>query len=533
MRTVISVRLPAHWAPDSFRRTGSRAHEAQTSRVVRVAVRQRSAPMPVLQLDDQQFPLKAGSTRIGAGADADVHVPGYSSIGVEAIIDGGARPTIRRADENAHVKVNSVLLGAEPTPLMHGDKIEVAGLELVFAEDAKGGATQFVSAADVAAIAGLKRSGVARATAASGGRLVSLVDGKEYAIAAGGLSFGREASCDVVVAQSEVSRRHAEIASDGQGYVLRDLSANGVFVNGTRVQGTQLLSRADVLRIGTEEFRFYADVLPAKSTPGMGAPVIPDARPSGAAASAPAPVAAPPAPPIAEPQPVLAASADLPDLELLPVAPPTPPAPPRPATPVAPVAPTAPTAPAAKSVAAADTRPVIAVLEAMNEGPLKGTKHELRTPLAHVGRGAHNDIHLNDESVSETHAKLQRREDGWYVVDMESTNGTYVGGSRITGEKRIDGSPDLRFGGLKFRFSPSAQPDLAGKGTRTIAPVGRLSDLSGQAHSTAKMQAPAAPAPTRAEQEPVVKSGMPGWVWIVVALAVIGAVAFFLLKRPA
>src|SRR5205814_81098 len=94
-------------------------------------------PMPVLQLDDQTFPLSAGTTRIGAGAGADIIVPGYSAIGVEAVIDGGSTPTIRRAEEAAHVKVNGVLLGAEPTPLMHGDKIEVAGLELRFADDAK------------------------------------------------------------------------------------------------------------------------------------------------------------------------------------------------------------------------------------------------------------------------------------------------------------------------------------------------------------------------------------------------------------
>ena len=113
--------------------------------------------MPVLQLDDQQFPLGAGTTRIGAGTGADIIVPGYSAIGVEAVIDGGPTPTIRRAEEAAHVKVNGVLLGAEPTPLMHGDKIEVAGLELRFADDAKGGATQFVSASDIAALAGAKR----------------------------------------------------------------------------------------------------------------------------------------------------------------------------------------------------------------------------------------------------------------------------------------------------------------------------------------------------------------------------------------
>ena len=89
-----------------------------------------------------------------------------------------------------------------------------------------------------------------------------------------------------------------------------------------------------------------------------------------------------------------------------------------------------------------DPRPVLPVLETLNEGPAKGTRTPLRTPLAHVGRGAHNDVRLDDESVSETHAKLQHREDGWYVVDMGSTNGTYVGGTRLTGERKLEGSPD-------------------------------------------------------------------------------------------
>ncbi|MEO7456854.1 MAG: FHA domain-containing protein, partial [Gemmatimonadaceae bacterium] len=423
--------------------------------------------MPVLQLDDQQFPLKAGTTRIGAGADADVVVPGYSALGIEALIDGGATPTVRRAEEAAHVRVNGVLLGAEPTPLMHGDKLEIAGLELRFSDDAKGGATQFVSASEIAAIAGSKRA-AGRATTKSGGRLVSLVDGKEYAVPDGGIVFGRDAGSDVVVAQSEVSRRHAEIVPDGEGYILRDLSANGVFVNGDRVQGSHRLARADVLRIGTEEFRFYADIAPAAPTPPRPAPVIP----------APAPV--PPAPPVME--------SDLPDIELLPMPTPAPvpamapsaPTPPASAAPVAPpAAAKAPVTPV-NSPAAKDPRAVLAILESMNEGPGKGTKYELRSPLGHVGRGAHNDVRLSDESVSETHAKIQRREDGWYVVDMDSTNGTYVGGSRVVGEKRIEGSPDVRFGGMKFRFSSvgvGSAAEMEAKGTRAITAMGRASAM--------------------------------------------------------
>ena len=64
--------------------------------------------MPVLQLDDQQFPLSAGANRIGAGAGADIAVPGYSVIPVEAVIEGGASPTIRRAEDTAHEEVARV-----------------------------------------------------------------------------------------------------------------------------------------------------------------------------------------------------------------------------------------------------------------------------------------------------------------------------------------------------------------------------------------------------------------------------------------
>ena len=434
--------------------------------------------MPVLQLNDQQFPLQAGTTRIGSGGDADVPLPTEPGLGVQALIEraGSGPMTIRRASPTASVRVNGVLLGAEPTPLMHGDKVEIGGVVLRFADDAKGGATQFVSASDMAAIAGARRAGAPRATAASGGRLVSLVDGKEYTVPGNGLVFGREASCDVVVADNEVSRRHAEIATGDQGYVVRDMSANGVFVNGERVQGSHRLARADVLRIGSEEFRFYADVLAAGPTPVLSQPATPEPSTS-----------TPPRLSDAERMAMMSAP-----------------------TPLA-------------QRAYEDPRPVLAQFESMNEGPAKGTKYSLRTPLVHVGRGAHNDVRLNDESVSDTHAKLQRRDDGWYVMDMGSTNGTYVGGSRLSGERRLDGSPDVRFGGMKMRFSAvdaASAVEPESKGTRAIASVDRP-----RRPSTVPASAGSAPAP-------VAKGGIPGIVWLLLVI-VAAAAAFVLLRRPA
>src|SRR5919201_3169319 len=259
--------------------------------------------MPVIQVKDKQHTLKPGQTRIGAGPGVDVSVSGDESLGLQAVLELAAnnQVVIRRARENAAVRVNGVPL-VEPTPLMHGDKVDVAGTEIVFSEDKKVGSTQFVSASEVAGIAA-KRSGPAKATGSTGGRLVSLVDGKEYQIPASGVTFGREAGSDVVVAQPEVARKHATIAPSDNGYVLTDHSTNGVWVNGARVQGSQLLARADIVRVGTEEFRFYADLAPAAKgpTPPAAASAIPSApgaasKPSPGAEPRPAPSPAPSAP---------------------------------------------------------------------------------------------------------------------------------------------------------------------------------------------------------------------------------------------
>jgi pSer/pThr/pTyr-binding forkhead associated (FHA) protein len=175
---------------------------------------------------------------------------------------------------------------------------------------------------------------------------------------------------------------------------------------------------------------------------------------------------------------------------------------------------------------------MLAVLEASNEGPSKGTKHEIRAALTHIGRGAHNDVSLNDESVSDSHAKLQRRDDGWYVVDMESTNGTYVGGTRITGERRIEGSPDIRFGGLKFRFTPVGSFDHEAKGTRAIAAMRPAATGAAPKTPSPSSPAPAAtPAGSSQTSQPESGGGIPALVWAIVGLVVVAAVAFFLLKR--
>ena len=54
-----------------------------------------------------------------------------------------------------------------------------------------------------------------------------------------------------------------------------------------------------------------------------------------------------------------------------------------------------------------------------------------------IGRGKANDITINDSTVSRNHCVLLRRNDGWFVHDMNSTSGTYVNGEPAFERTRV------------------------------------------------------------------------------------------------
>ena len=64
-----------------------------------------------------------------------------------------------------------------------------------------------------------------------------------------------------------------------------------------------------------------------------------------------------------------------------------------------------------------------------------------------LGRGDQNDLVLaGDEFASSRHARIEVRGDGAWVQDLESTNGTFVNGSRVAGAHRLDAGDVLRVG---------------------------------------------------------------------------------------
>jgi pSer/pThr/pTyr-binding forkhead associated (FHA) protein len=215
--------------------------------------------MPVIKLNEKRFSLRPGSNRLGMG-DVEIPIDGAGVAGAIAVIDVTPTGTvIRPGTEGGTVRVNGIAL-VDPVPLLHGDKLEVAGQELQFGDESADGKTQYVASEEVKRAAAEPVPVQIRA-APSGGRLVSLVDGKEYSVGPAGVTIGLDAGSDIVVAERQVSRKHAVVTPTPRGYEIQDLSSNGVYVNGTRVSKAQILARSDVIRVGTEEFRFHADVI--------------------------------------------------------------------------------------------------------------------------------------------------------------------------------------------------------------------------------------------------------------------------------
>jgi pSer/pThr/pTyr-binding forkhead associated (FHA) protein len=488
--------------------------------------------MPYIQFNDQRFPLTAAELTVGAYEGAALRLPGEDPT-LRAVLQIGSDGTglAKRGSANAVVFINGVQLGAEPSPLLHGDKLSLGAHELRYGDDVKGGSTQFLSSMSIPDALKAKSGSPKKPTTATGGRLVSLVDGREYPVPDAGVTFGREIGNDIVIASTEVSRKHASIAPGDGGYFVTDLSTNGLTVNGVRVDKVQLLGRGDVLKIGPEEYRFYADIAKAPAEPPQ-----PPALASEPTASAP--------PPASVAAPALAADTGfglnsldgMPQIDMtvidledaiIAAGAPVPPAAanrvaPVAAAPVAPPPPIEVIKPAPKPAPEpASARKPLATLEVINEGPMKGTKFEIHTPLTNVGRGPHNDIALQDESVSDSHAKILKRDGSWWLVDQGSTNGSYIGGRRVQGEQQIIGAPDIRFGSIKlmFRSTPVAAED-EGKGTRAIAAFGVE---AAKKAAEKKRATQAAPIPEAAQVPAEKKKGCMAMIAFLVTLGVAGA----------
>jgi hypothetical protein len=88
-------------------------------------------------------------------------------------------------------------------------------------------------------------------------RALLAVDGRRLLVPPGGGVLGRSRDCEIVLEDSGISRRHAELRAGPEGWSIVDLgSTNGVLVNGRAVRGAQLLEAGDRVELGSTEIVF-------------------------------------------------------------------------------------------------------------------------------------------------------------------------------------------------------------------------------------------------------------------------------------
>jgi pSer/pThr/pTyr-binding forkhead associated (FHA) protein len=83
----------------------------------------------------------------------------------------------------------------------------------------------------------------------------------------------------------------------------------------------------------------------------------------------------------------------------------------------------------------------------------EGSRFELDAKALTLGRGAPNDIRLDDDDfASARHARIEPRRDGVWVEDVGSTNGTYVNGSRLGRPQKLSPGDIVRIGETDLRY---------------------------------------------------------------------------------
>ena len=75
----------------------------------------------------------------------------------------------------------------------------------------------------------------------------------------------------------------------------------------------------------------------------------------------------------------------------------------------------------------------------------------IRPGIAYIGRSTANDIVINDPTISQRHASIEYSRSGVFLIDLGSTNGTYVAGQPIK-ERWLGVQDSLQFGGVHCLF---------------------------------------------------------------------------------
>ena len=370
------------------------------------------APNPSLRAGDDRCPLEPGVYGVGGRAADAIPLAALASQPRAALLTVSEDyvVTLQRLTAAIVVRVNDETIGVGPVELRSGTRIDFGSCRLTFETDpsttadpstrtgervAKGATAE---GARVLALSGSGRfrGGFSPQTSSAGAvdqsaaALVNVRTGARHPLPGRRVLIGRDDSCDVVVLGNSVSRRHASIMPVAGGFLLRDESANGTLVNGVRVVGTYLLGSGDVVRVQDEELRVELDSSTSVSSP----------------------------------RGEMTTQLDLSHITK---------------------------GLTEEQARAAANRTVSASLEIVR-GPFSGACFQVERAVCSIGRGDENDERIRDDTVSLSHATLLLKRGAWFVADLRSMNGTFVDGSRVSGERELHPGARVRLGAVELVF---------------------------------------------------------------------------------
>jgi phosphoserine phosphatase RsbU/P len=89
----------------------------------------------------------------------------------------------------------------------------------------------------------------------------------------------------------------------------------------------------------------------------------------------------------------------------------------------------------------------------MLHGEVPGRFYRLDRDVTVLGRDAACEIVLPDQEVSKRHARITRQDDGYYIEDLQSTNGTKVGDGDLTETRLLEDGDLIQIGDFRLVFS--------------------------------------------------------------------------------
>jgi len=117
-----------------------------------------------------------------------------------------------------------------------------------------------------------------------------------------------------------------------------------------------------------------------------------------------------------------------------------------------PVAKPSPTARPVTPSATRASRKRVPTTLAVTEGSLTGTTVSLKETGILLGRNPECTLVLDDDFASGRHARIFRRDAGWFVEDLGSTNGTFLGSTKLIQAMPVEVGSTLRIGKTIFEL---------------------------------------------------------------------------------